>query len=309
MPELPEVEVVRRGLVSWVVGRQIHNVQVHDPRSLRRHQDGPEDFIDSLQGTTIGSSVRRGKFLWMPLEGLPRRAALVAHLGMSGQLLVEESAAAEEKHLKVTFDLSESVGKPDQLRFIDQRIFGGMFLSPLVPTDDGAPGGQGSREPVVPQAAAHIARDVLDPGFDMEDFHRRLRSRRTSIKRAILDQGLVSGVGNIYADEALWEARMHYARPTDTLRRPDTLRLVNALSTIMNRALAAGGTSFDKLYVNVNGASGYFSRSLNAYGRGGQSCHRCAAAGLTSLIRRDPFMGRSSYSCPVCQRVPRNARF
>ena len=309
MPELPEVEVVRRGLESWVAGRRIDEVRVHDPRSLRRHQEGPADFIDTLQGTTITKTVRRGKFLWMPLDGLPRRVALVAHLGMSGQLLVEDSKAADEKHLKVTFDLSTSAGKPDQLRFIDQRIFGGMFISPLVPTDDGAPGGQGSTAASIPQAASHIARDVLDPAFDTEDFHRRLRARRTSIKRAILDQGLVSGVGNIYADEALWEARMHYARPTDRLRRPDTVRLVKALSTIMGRALAAGGTSFDQLYVNVNGASGYFSRSLNAYGRSGQPCHRCADGRLTSLIRRDPFMGRSSYSCPLCQRVPRNARF
>lgn len=309
MPELPEVEVVRRGLDSWVVGRRIDEVHVRDPRSLRRHRQGPSDFVAMVQGTTITHAVRRGKFLWMPLEGLPRRAAIVAHLGMSGQLLVEDDTAAAEKHLKITFDLSKHPGKPRQLRFIDQRIFGGMFLSQLVPTQDGAPGGQGATGPSIPLAAAHIARDVLDPAFDVEAFYQRLRARKTSIKRAILDQGLVSGVGNIYADEALWEAHMHFARPTDTMRRPDTLRLVHALGAIMDRALAVGGTSFDKLYVNVNGASGYFSRSLNAYGRGGLPCHRCADIGVTSLIRRDPFMGRSSYSCPVCQRVPRNARF
>lgn len=309
MPELPEVEVVRRGLESWVAGRKINEVHVHDARSIRRHQDGPADFMATLHGTAITDIVRRGKFLWMPLGGVTRGAALVAHLGMSGQLLVEDSTAADEKHLKITFDLSASAAKPEQLRFVDQRIFGGMFVSPLVPTIDGAPGGQGSQAASIPQAASHIARDVLDPDFDIEEFHRRLRTRRTSIKRAILDQGLVSGVGNIYADEALWEAQMHYARPTDTLRRPDTIRLVDALSTIMDRALAAGGTSFDQLYVNVNGASGYFSRSLNAYGRSGQPCHRCADGGQTSLVRRDAFMGRSSYWCPVCQRVPRNARF
>ncbi|MGP9837789.1 bifunctional DNA-formamidopyrimidine glycosylase/DNA-(apurinic or apyrimidinic site) lyase [Arthrobacter sp. 179] len=309
MPELPEVEVVRRGLQSWVAGRKINEVYVHDARSIRRHQDGLADFIATLQGTTIIDIVRRGKFLWMPLDGVPGGAALVAHLGMSGQLLVEDSTAANEKHLKITFDLSASAAKPEQLRFVDQRIFGGMLIAPLVPTTDGAPGGQGSQAATVPQAASHIARDVLDLNFDIESFHRRLRIRRTSIKRAMLDQGLVSGVGNIYADEALWEAQMHYARPTDTLRRPDTVRLVDALSTIMDRALAAGGTSFDQLYVNVNGASGYFSRSLNAYGRNGQQCHRCADEGKLSLIRRDAFMGRSSYWCPACQRVPRNARF
>lgn len=309
MPELPEVEVVRRGLESWVVGRRIDNVQVHDPRSLRRHPGGHSDFVATVQGTTIIRAVRRGKFLWMPLEEIPRRAAIVAHLGMSGQLLLEDEDAAAEKHLKISFGLSMEHGKPRQLRFIDQRIFGGMFLSPLVPTPDAAPGGHGSIEPSIPLAAAHIARDVLDPSFDIGAFHQRLRARKTNIKRAILDQGLISGVGNIYADEALWEARMHFARPTDTMRRPETFRLVEALATIMDRALAAGGTSFDQLYVNVNGASGYFSRSLNAYGRGGQPCRRCRAGGLASLIRRDPFMGRSSYTCPTCQRAPRNARW
>lgn len=309
MPELPEVEVVRRGLESWVSGRRIEAVRVHDPRSVRRHPGGPDDFAATLVGTCVTEAVRRGKFLWMPLDGLSGRIALVAHLGMSGQLLVEESEAADEKHLKVTLGLGASPGKPDQLRFIDQRIFGGLFLSEMLLTPDGAPGGRGSDQPFVPHAAAHIARDVLDPAFDVELFHGRLRARRTSIKRAILDQNLVSGVGNIYADEALWEAGMHYARPTDTMRRPDTARLVEALRAIMTRALDAGGTSFDELYVNVNGASGYFSRSLNAYGRGGQPCRRCERGGVASLIRRDPFMGRSSYSCPTCQRVPRNARF
>lgn len=305
MPELPEVEVVRRGLESWVSGRRIEAVRVHDPRSVRRHPAGPDDFAATLVGTCITEAVRRGKFLWMPLDGLSGRTALVAHLGMSGQLLIEEPEAADEKHLKVTLDLGASPGKPDQLRFIDQRIFGGLFLSEMLPTPDGAPGGQGSDQPFIPHAAAHIARDVLDPAFDFERFHVRLRARRTSIKRAILDQILVSGVGNIYADEALWEASMHYARPADTLSRRDIARLVEALRAIMRRALAVGGTSFDELYVNVNGASGYFSRFLNAYGRNGLPCRRCQHRGVTSLIRRDAFMGRSSYSCPTCQRLPR----
>ncbi|WP_417235171.1 bifunctional DNA-formamidopyrimidine glycosylase/DNA-(apurinic or apyrimidinic site) lyase [Arthrobacter sp.] len=309
MPELPEVEVVRRGLEKWVSGRYIERVRVHDPRSVRRHTAGEPDFVATVARTTITAAVRRGKFLWMPLQGLPVDSALVVHLGMSGQLLVEEPQAVAEKHLKVTLELRAERGKPGQLRFIDQRIFGGMFLSPMVPTADGAPGGRGSSLELIPQAAAHIARDVLDPAFDIELFHRLLRARHTSIKRAILDQNFVSGVGNIYADEALWEARMHYARPTETMRRPDTGRLVDALRDTMARALEAGGTSFDRLYVNVNGASGYFSRSLNAYGQVGQQCRRCADDGITALVRRDPFMGRSSFTCPVCQRVPRNARF
>lgn len=309
MPELPEVEIVRRGLETWVNGRHVVAVRIHDPRSVRRHAGGPEDFAASLDGAAITWAVRRGKFLWMPLGGFSRPTALVAHLGMSGQLLVEEPDAPAEKHLKITLELSPDDGKPSELRFVDQRIFGGMFLSALVPTPDGAPGGTGSPLAYVPQAAAHIARDVLDPAFNADAFHHGLRARRTGLKRAILDQNLVSGVGNIYADEALWDARMHYARPTDTIRRPDTERLLGALRNIMAKALDAGGTSFDRLYVNVNGASGYFSRALNAYGREGQPCLRCASEGTRAHIRRDAFMGRSSYSCPVCQRIPRNARF
>src|SRR6185312_1756064 len=192
MPELPEVEVVRRGLESWVAGRRITRARIHDPRSVRRHVGGPGDFAETLSGAIITAAVRRGKFLWMPLHGLPVRTALMSHLGMSGQLLVEEADAPAEKHLKVTLELEGVAGKPGQLRFVDQRIFGGMFLSPMVPTADAAPGGFGADHLLIPQAAAHIARDVLDPDFDVESFHRRLRARRTNIKRAILDQNLVS---------------------------------------------------------------------------------------------------------------------
>jgi formamidopyrimidine-DNA glycosylase len=305
MPELPEVEVVRRGLHDWVVGRTVESVQVVDPRSVRRHLEGPTDFSATLTSTRITSAVRRGKFLWMILDGLETPSALVAHLGMSGQLLVEESSATDEKHLKVRLQLSPEAEKPAELRFIDQRIFGGMFLSPLVSTVDHLPGGVGSEIPVIPKAAAHIARDVLDPASTPETLFVALRKRTTQLKRAILDQQVISGVGNIYADEALWAAKLHALRSTATIRRPDVVRLHTALVDVMGRALAAGGTSFDALYVNVNGASGYFDRSLNAYGREGKECQRCAEEDVTSLIRRDPFMGRSSFSCPRCQRKPR----
>jgi formamidopyrimidine-DNA glycosylase len=275
-----------------------------------------------LIGATVLDVVRRGKFLWLPLTDDPAslaapHTALVAHLGMSGQLLVESAEQPHEKHLKVRLSFSPRVNTPEELRFVDQRIFGGLFVTSLVPTADGLPGGcgAGSAEPdaaagwsLIPAEAAHIGRDPLDPHFDIEALHRKIRSRKTGLKRALLDQGLVSGIGNIYADEALWAAKMHYARPTDTMRRPDTERIIHAARDVMSRALAAGGTSFDSLYVNVNGASGYFSRSLNAYGREGQSCPRCAALGLSTTIRRDTFMNRSSYSCPVCQPKPRNAR-
>lgn len=305
MPELPEVEVVRRGLAEWVVGRTIESVQVVDPRSTRRHLEGRIDFEQRLAAATVSAAVRRGKFLWMLLDGPDRPTALVGHLGMSGQLLVEESAEPDEKHLKVRMRLTPDATKPRELRFIDQRIFGGMFLSPLVSTVDGLPGGLGSDSDRIPVAAAHIARDVLDPAVTPENLYHALRKRKTQLKRAILDQQVISGVGNIYADEALWAAKLHGLRSTATIRRPDVGRLYGALVDVMKRALEAGGTSFDALYVNVNGASGYFDRSLNAYGREGRSCRRCEAEGTPSLIRREAFMGRSSFSCPRCQRKPR----
>lgn len=271
--------------------------------------------MGNLQGTTVVDVVRRGKFLWMPLSETPDAAgappvALMAHLGMSGQLLMQDSSVPDEKHLKVRLRLSPVDGMPEQLRFVDQRIFGGLFVTGMVPTDDGGPGGQ-AESPValIAEEASHIARDPLDPAFSFQLFYSRLRKRKTGLKRALLDQGLVSGIGNIYADEALWRAKLHYARPTDTLRRGDAERLISSAREVMLDALAAGGTSFDSLYVNVNGASGYFDRSLNAYGREGQPCSRCAAVGLHSIMRREQFMNRSSYTCPVCQPRPRNGRW
>jgi formamidopyrimidine-DNA glycosylase len=315
VPELPEVEVVRRGLVNWVRGRTINAVDVLDERSIRRHAMGPEDFRGNLVGATVTDVVRRGKFLWMPLRdgidpaGRPA-VALMAHLGMSGQLLMQDNSVPDEKHLKVRLRLSAREGTPEQLRFVDQRIFGGLFVTSLVPTDDGAPGGLAeSPLPLIAEEASHIARDPLDPAFSFELFYRRLRKRKTGLKRALLDQSLVSGIGNIYADEALWRAKLHYARPTDTLRRKEAERVLGCAREVMLDALAAGGTSFDSLYVNVNGASGYFERSLNAYGREGLPCSRCAAAGIISTIRREQFMNRSSYTCPVCQPKPRNGRW
>jgi formamidopyrimidine-DNA glycosylase len=323
MPELPEVEVVRRGLVSWVRGRTIEAVDVLDPRSIRRHALGTEDFIGNLEGAVVADVVRRGKFLWMPLldraglrgwqrngSGEVPAVALMAHLGMSGQLLMQDRDVPDEKHLKVRFRLSRSDGMPEQLRFVDQRIFGGLFVTAMVPTDDGGPGGLAeSPLALIAEEAAHIARDPLDPAFSFDLFYRRLRKRKTGLKRALLDQGLVSGIGNIYADEALWAARLHYARPTDTLRRAEAERVLESARQVMLDALAAGGTSFDSLYVNVNGASGYFDRALNAYGREGEPCKRCAAAGIHAAIRREQFMNRSSHTCPVCQPRPRNGRW
>jgi len=307
MPELPEVEVVRRGLASWVAGRNIDGVRVLDPRAVRRHTDGPEDLVAELAGTRVAGAVRRGKFLWMPLETLHdagERVALVAHLGMSGQLLVEDRDAPVEKHARVILDLSPRADAPEQLRFVDQRLFGGLWLSPMALTPDAGPGGTGSPEPLLPVDAAHIARDALDPALTPTQLRAAWRGRRTAVKAALLDQGLISGVGNIYADEALWRARLHYLTPAGSLPPRRIALLLDALREVMSDALAAGGTSFDSLYVNVNGASGYFARSLDAYGREGEACRRCLAAGRPGRIVREKWAGRSSYRCSWCQRVP-----
>jgi formamidopyrimidine-DNA glycosylase len=281
VPELPEVEVVRRGLDRWVTGRTVAAVQVLHPRAVRRHVAGADDFAARLLGAHVTEVRRRGKYLWLPLDG---RVALLAHLGMSGQLLVQPGRSPDEKHLRVRLSFEDAAR--GELRFVDQRTFGGLSLHPLA--------GDG-----LPDVIAHIARDPLDPEFDEDAFHAALRRRRTTVKRALLDQSLISGVGNIYADEALWRTRLHYDRPTATLTRPRTRELVANVRAVMTAALAAGGTSFDSLYVNVNGESGYFDRSLDVYGREGLPCRRCGAP-----VARRPWMNRSSYHCPRCQRRP-----
>jgi formamidopyrimidine-DNA glycosylase len=294
VPELPEVEVVRRGVAEHAVGRTLSGVEVLHPRAVRRHVPGPEDFAGRLAGRCLSAARRRGKYLWLELgdeAASPDSGgeALVVHLGMSGQLLVQPGDTLDEKHLRVRLRFAD--GGPE-LRFVDQRTFGGLHLADLVEADGLA----------LPKPVAHIAPDPLEPVFDVDAVAARLRSRRTGIKRALLDQSLVSGVGNIYADEALWRVKLHWARPTATLTRPKIRELFDAVTAVMQEALHVGGTSFDALYVNVNGESGYFDRSLAVYGQAGHPCPRCGAS-----VRRDAFMNRSSYTCPVCQPKPRNA--
>ncbi|MFC4533612.1 bifunctional DNA-formamidopyrimidine glycosylase/DNA-(apurinic or apyrimidinic site) lyase [Sphaerisporangium dianthi] len=311
MPELPEVEVVRRGLSRWVAGRTVAFAEVLHPRAIRRHVPGAAEFAGRLAGRTLVSAERRGKYLWLPLAeslngsegpagGIPADAreappageehgaaeALLAHLGMSGQLLVVEPGSTLEKHLRVRLGFDD--GGPE-LRFVDQRTFGHLLVSRLLPL-----------ERPVPEPIAHIAADPLEEAFDDEAFAARLGVRQTEVKRALLDQSLISGVGNIYADEALWRARLHGGTPTRALSRRKIDELLAAVREVMAEALGQGGTSFDSLYVNVNGESGYFDRSLNVYGREGEPCGRCGAP-----VLREAFMNRSSYSCPRCQ--PRSA--
>ena len=344
MPELPEVETVRAGLADHSLGRPVQAVRVVDARSLRRHLPGPAQFEAALTGRTLRGAYRRGKYLWLTLsepDGALANEALVVHLGMSGQLLVRDEPGSEldndsgndsearaafdeqPRHLRVALELGPAEARPEEtsegegrtgqrLLFVDQRIFGGMFLSPLVPdvpaavaTNKVAPG-EVPEHFLVPEAVKHIARDPLDEFFDPAAVRRKFLRTSSGIKKVLLDQSVISGVGNIYADEALWRARLHYAKPARTLSAAQTRELLEAVTQVLRESLAAGGTSFDALYVNVLGESGYFERSLNAYGRAGEPCHRCAEAGRTSLIVREPFQNRSSYRCPHCQRAPRS---
>jgi formamidopyrimidine-DNA glycosylase len=299
MPELPEVEVVRLGVEDIVTGAHITQVVVRDVRSLKRHRGPVEDFVQTLQGSRIGGAQRRGKFLWFPL--VDSNHALVCHLGMSGQVRLGDEDSDFGPHLRIACDLTTTSGATVRLGFVDQRIFGSMAIDDLVPTADGLPGGLGGDQPVVPASVSHIARDPLDPSCDDGAFTRALRGKRTEIKRALLDQTLISGIGNIYADEALWATKLHYQHPTETLSSPKARELLHAVRDVFRQALAEGGTSFDYQYLNVNGQSGYFSRSLQVYGRDGHACSRCGA-----IVVREPFMNRSSHRCPRCQRKPRN---
>ena len=355
MPELPEVETVRAGIADHSLSRPVRAVRVVDARSLRRHLPGPAHFEAALTGRTLRGAYRRGKYLWLTLseaDGTLADEALVVHLGMSGQLLVRDEPGGESgsdsgsdsearaafdeqpRHLRVALELGPAgatsaagatrgaastnrTSTGQRLLFVDQRIFGGMFLSPLVPdipaavvVNEVAPDEMGQSEVperfLVPEAVKHIARDPLDEFFDPAAVRRKFLRTSSGIKKVLLDQSVISGVGNIYADEALWRARLHYAKPARTLSVAQTRELLEAVTQVLRESLAAGGTSFDALYVNVLGESGYFERSLNAYGRAGEPCHRCAEAGRTTLMVREPFQNRSSYRCPHCQRAPRS---
>jgi formamidopyrimidine-DNA glycosylase len=282
VPELPEVEVVRRGLADHVVGHRLGRPEVLHPRPVRRHLAGADDFADRLVGRRVVAARRRGKYLWLSLDDDTTGDALLAHLGMSGQMLVGPTGAPDERHLRVRLPLLDT-GR--ELRFVDQRMFGGLLVS--------------SGGAALPCEIRHIAPDPLESDFDEAVVVGRIRHRTSGVKRILLDQSVVSGIGNIYADEGLWRARVHGDRSGDRLTSSQVRRVLTGVREVMAAALDQGGTSFDALYVNVNGQSGYFDRSLEVYGREGRPCSRCGA-----LVIRRPFMNRSSYFCPRCQRVP-----
>lgn len=306
MPELPEVEVVRAGLDSAVRGARVAGVTVLDERALTRYSGSGPDFEAALTGRLLHGAARRGKFLWIPLDppssGGTAAEALVAHLGMSGQLLLRSPGAPQERHERVRLDIQHPAHGELSVVFADQRTFGSLTLDALVPTPDAAPGGYGTDDPTVPGQVAHIARDPLDPAFDDRGLRRALGRKDSAVKRVLLDQTVLSGVGNIYADEALWRARIHPGTSARSLSTRAANRLLAEVRAVLEQALAEGGTSFDAQYVNVNGQAGYFARSLNAYGRTGEPCARCGRP-----IVRVSFMNRSSHYCPHCQRQPRPA--
>ena len=278
MPELPEVETVRRGLAEHIIGSKLKDIQVLHERATYVKSI---TALTSLKGARIKNVARRGKFLWLELD---RPEVLVGHLGMSGQFLIQPKIAPDERHLRVRFNLGKH-----ELRFIDQRTFGWLGVEETL---NG-----------LPTCVQHIAPDPFDPLFNIEETILRFNRKKTEIKRALLDQSVMSGVGNIYADEALWRSRIHPESRTESMKVSRIRELIESAKEVMQEALKVGGTSFDDLYINVNGESGYFERSLAVYGQEGEGCPRCGRE-----IRRIKFANRSSHFCPKCQPAPRARR-
>ena len=280
---------MRRGLAEHITGATIVGTEVLHPRAVRGQPGGAAALEAGLEDARITALRRRGKYLWIDLEyphggqgsGQSSGRCLLVHLGMSGQMLLGEPGQVTSPHLRIRSLLVTDTGRELELSFVDQRTFGRWELT--------APG--------VTDPVPHIAVDPLDAAFDAAHTARDIRKKRSEIKRVLLDQTVVSGIGNIYADEALWAAQVHPRKKATAMRQTDVMSLLDAATEVMTRALAAGGTTFDDLYVNVNGASGYFSRSLNVYGREGEPCPRCGTP-----VVREQWTNRSSHFCPECQR-------
>jgi formamidopyrimidine-DNA glycosylase len=297
MPELPEVETVRAGLAQHLVGAKIKNIEVLDARSLKKNLGGVAGFLTELTGSTIQTVVRRGKFLWLPISD---SRAMVGHLGMSGQILVRTPDFAPDGQTRVVIEVEDAQGNDLEIRFVDQRLFGGLAIDELVPTSDGGLGGfspEAASGKQIPATVAHIARDLLDPDFNPAAVAERMTKKNSGIKRVLLDQNLLSGIGNIYADESLWFAKLHYDKLASAISKKKHLELIEIAAEVLRKAVAQGGTSFDEQYKNVNGESGYFSQSLHAYGQTGTPCTRCGTP-----IKREAWANRGSHFCPKCQK-------
>lgn len=297
MPELPEVETVRSGLAQHLVGARVNEIEIFDSRSLKKNISGAQGFISEITGQVFGAVARRGKFLWLPFS-VDR--AMVGHLGMSGQILVRTKDFQPDPQTRIKLHVETAAGQPLEIRFVDQRLFGGLVIDDLVETADGLPAGFSPEAQIgnlIPQSVAHISRDLLDEHFDAPAVVERMRKKNSGIKRVLLDQGILSGIGNIYADESLWLAKLHYDRPASSISTKKLSELVEISKKVLSDAVLQGGTSFDEQYKNVNGESGYFSQSLNAYGQTGLPCKRCGTA-----IKREAWANRGSHFCPKCQR-------
>jgi formamidopyrimidine-DNA glycosylase len=298
MPELPEVETVRAGLAQHLVGAVINEARVFDARSLKKNFAGAEGFLGEAKGARLSAVVRRGKFLWLPVSNT---RALVAHLGMSGQILVRTPDFPEDKQTRVMLEVVTQTGDHLEIRFVDQRLFGGLVFEDLIETSDSGPSGfspEADPGNLIPTNVSHIARDLLDPMFDADMVASKMTKKNSGIKRVLLDQNLMSGIGNIYADESLWLAKLHYDQPAASITKRKHLELIQIAKEVLDKAVAQGGTSFDEQYKNVNGESGYFSQSLNAYGQTGLPCKRCGKP-----IKREAWANRGSHFCPSCQRL------
>lgn len=299
MPELPEVETIRRNLEPHLRGKRVVSVSdATHPRTLRYQENGIDELRKHLVNRQITAVVRRGKFLWLVLGdevSAESDVMLVIHLGMSGQLRLVASHDAPLRHERLRCILDDD----EALVFCDQRTFGHLELRPTQPTLDHLPGGCGSDLPLMPAGLEHIARDVLDPYRDPEVFiQKALRSNR-AIKTKLLDQTCISGIGNIYADEGLFAAGIHPAVACSRLDSRKLAEVVDSVRKTMEHALDFGGTSFDRLYVNSWGNPGEFSRELMVYGRSGRECRRCGATLAKMVIDQ-----RSSVYCPHCQLQP-----
>ena len=276
MPELPEVETVRRGLDHLITGYRITQANNLHPRALKAESIAP---LDSLVGAKITGTNRRGKFLWLTLD---RPYVLVAHLGMSGQFLIHQKDRPRATPIRSQFLLKKPL-RALELVFNDQRTFG--WLSVEETTNN------------VPTSAQHIAPDPFDPLFNKEVTIKNYLKRNIKIKTALLNQEIMSGVGNIYADETLWRAKVHPETLTSELTPKKVATIIDFATEVMQEAINQGGTSFDDLYINVNGESGFFEQSLAAYGQEDEPCPRCGTP-----IKRITFGARSSHFCPRCQR-------
>lgn len=294
MPELPEAETVRKGLALTVLNSAIEEIEVFDQRCLKKHPGGAEDFLSIIRGRSFKAAVRRGKFIWLPLdiEGF----AMVMHLGMSGQALIRTKDFAPENQVRLHMNLDNGL----QFRFSDQRLFGSLMIDQLQPVEGHSAGfsPESENQWEIPASVAHIARDPLDQEFNLEYVKKKIKNRSAGIKHVLLDQQLVSGIGNIYADESLWRARLHFNQPANSISQRKLTELFGHVREVLAEACEQGGTSFDQQYKNINGQSGYFSQNLNSYGQTGKPCNRCGKP-----ISRQSWENRGSHFCPVCQRI------